>query len=430
MSAATARPVFSHTRAAILAIGDELVLGQKLDTNSQTIAERLVACGLNVAEHACVPDDLHSIVAGIRRLAGAVDLLIVTGGLGPTADDLTRAALAAALDDELILDEQSLDEVRRWFTSRGRTMPDRNADQARRPSTARMLGNDNGTAPALHAVYRDRCDVYCLPGPPREMLPILDREVIGSLRTEPSRVVRTIAVHTFGRGESDLAAILGDLMERDRNPLVGTTATLGVVSVRIRATGPDADRLGADAAAHVRQLVGPLALANENLAVEVVDRLRAAGQTLASVESCTGGLVGELITEIPGSSDVYRGGLVTYSNQLKHAFADVPNAIFDREGAVSRACAVAMAQGGRVRCESEHALAVTGIAGPDGGSADKPVGTVWIALASRHAPTDVRRFLFRGSRNAVRTWAAMTALGVLRLRLIGEDMRLLNQQEA
>ncbi|GAB4383581.1 MAG: competence/damage-inducible protein A [Phycisphaerales bacterium] len=420
---------FTHARAAILTIGDELVLGQKPDTNAQSIADRLVARGLEIAEHVCIPDDLPTIVSSIRRLADTVDLLIVTGGLGPTRDDLTRAGLAAALGEELVLDQEALARVQAWFSSRGRTMPEGNIDQARRPSSARMLANDNGTAPGLHAVANDRCDIFCLPGPPREMIPILERDVLSSLRVDRERWVCTRAVHTFGRGESDIAALLGGLMDRGRNPLVGTTASLGVVTVRIRATGPDAERLAAESQAQVRQILGPVVLAHEDLALEVLEHLRARQETLASVESCTGGLVGKLITDLPGSSLAYKGGLVTYSNELKHAFADVPSAVFEGDGAVSRACAVGMAEGGRSRCGADHALAITGIAGPDGGSAEKPVGTVWIALASRQAPTDVRRFVFRGSRDAVRTWAAMTALGMLRLRLIGEDMRLLNQQE-
>lgn len=424
------RPAFTHARAAVFAIGDELIFGQKLDTNSQAIADRLVARGLDITEHRTVPDDLPAIVAAIRQLADAVDLLVITGGLGPTADDLTRAALAGALDDELVLDEDALAEVRQWFTSRGRTMPERNTDQARRPASARMLRNDNGTAPALHAVYRGRCDVFCLPGPPREMLPILERDVIGPLRTDPSRAVVAAAIHTFGRGESDVAAILGKLMDRDRNPLVGTTASLGVVSVRIRGTGPDAQRLVTDAVCDVRARLAPTVLGDEHIAVDVINRLKSASQSLCTVESCTGGMLGQILTDTPGCSEVYSGGLITYSNEQKHALADVPMSIFETDGAVSRACAVAMAEGGRSRCHADHTLSITGIAGPNGATPGKPVGTVWIALASANAPTDARRFYFRGSRDAVRTWSAMSALGMLRLRLICQDMRLLNQQES
>ncbi|MCL4219794.1 MAG: competence/damage-inducible protein A [Phycisphaerales bacterium] len=420
---------FPHAVASIIASGDELVLGQKLDTNSQCIADRLVSHGLQVREHVTVPDDQAALVEALRRAAATSQLVIVTGGLGPTADDLTRQALAELLGENLVMDEDALRTLEGWFTSRGRTMPPGNRVQAMRPASARMLTNEHGTAPGLHAVCEGRCDLYCLPGPPREMIPLLEREVMGHLRVAPALACRTQAIHTFGRGESDVAALLADLMDRARHPLVGTTASLGVVSVRIRASGPSAEALIAQTAAEVRRRLGPVVLDGEHLAAEVITRLRAAGRTVGTVESCTGGMLGQFITEVPGASDVFAGGLVTYANEQKVALAGVPKHILDREGAVSRACAVAMAEGGRERLGTDHALSITGIAGPDGGTPGKPVGTVWIALASGGAPTDARRFLFRGSRSAIRTWSGMSALAMLRLRLIGADMRLLNQQE-
>lgn len=428
MSAAASTD-FPHAVASIIASGDELVLGQKLDTNSQFIADRLVCHGLQVREHVTVPDDQVALVEALRRAVANSQLVIVTGGLGPTADDLTRPALAELLGERLVIDEDALRTLEGWFTSRGRTMPPGNRVQAMRPASARMLTNEHGTAPALHAVYAGRCDIYCLPGPPREMIPLLEREVVDHLRVEPALACRTLALHTFGRGESDVAALLGDLMDRTRNPLVGTTASLGVVSVRIRASGATADTLLAQAVADVRARLGPIVLEDEHLAVEVVSRLRTARQSVGTVESCTGGMLGQFITEVPGASDVYAGGLITYSNEQKVALACVPKPFFDTDGAVSRACAVAMAEGGRHRLQTDHALSITGIAGPNGGTPGKPVGTVWIALASSGAPTDARRFLFRGSRSAIRTWSGVSALGMLRLRLIGADMRLLNQQE-
>ncbi|RMH13416.1 MAG: competence/damage-inducible protein A [Planctomycetota bacterium] len=420
---------FDHVLAAVVAVGDELVLGQKLDTNSRWIADRLVLRGLDVAAHLTVPDDVDAISSAIRRFAERVELLILTGGLGPTADDLTRAALAAALDEQLVLDERALEQVRLWFTSRGREMPEQNRAQALRPQTARMLRNDHGTAPALHAILDNRCDIFCLPGPPHEMQPIFERDIEPTLRLPPERAVHTTVIHTFGRGESDVAAQLADLMDRSRNPLVGTTASLGVVSVRIRARGPDGPQRLRETESLVRTRLSEILLDDESLAVDVLNRLKARQQTVATVESCTGGLVGEMLTSIPGSSQAFVGGLITYTNELKHRLADVPHQVFETEGAVSKPCAIAMAEGGRAHCHADHAIAITGIAGPDGGTDAKPVGTVWIAVASENAPTDARRFLFKGSRQAIRTWSAATALGMLRLRLAGHNMRLLNQQE-
>ncbi len=433
----------THRTAAVVAIGDELMLGQKTDTNSAWISDRLTGLGVRVEEHATVADETPRIVETLARLAGRVDLLIVTGGLGPTADDLTREALAAAMGEELIEDAEALDALRAWFRGRGREMPAPNRVQAMRPASARCLDNPNGTAPGLAGRIgsgETACDVFCLPGPPREMTPMFESFVAPAIRCDAGHVVATRTLHSFGLGESDVAARLGELMDRDRNPLVGTTASLGVVTCRLRFEGEasDADaqsRLDA-AAGEVRERLGDVVFAEggeqgEALARAVLDRLRERGERLVCVESCTGGLLGELITRVPGSSDVLLGGWVTYSNEMKSAAVGVRPETLEGVGAVSREVAVEMAEGGLAASKSaggaQHALAITGVAGPGGGSDEKPVGTVWIARASRGAATDVRRFRFRGGRDAVRHWSANAALGMLRLTLDGVEMPLLGQ---
>lgn len=421
--------------AAILAIGDELTLGQKLDTNSQRIADALTQAGVMVTEHATLADDCAALSAAIGRLAGGRDYLVITGGLGPTADDLTRAALAAALGEGLVEDADALAEIELWYTGGGRVMPPANRVQAMRPPSARMLGNPNGTAPGLAATV-DGCQVFALPGPPSEMLPMFEREVLGSLAAARTTPMTTRLLFTLGRGESDIAGALGELMNRGRDPLVGTTASRGVVTVRIRSEAPGEAAVAAvhETAALVRARLGDCVLRDDlDLAPYVVKRLSETSATVGTVESCTGGLVAGALTAIPGSSSVVMGGLVTYSNAMKTALADVPAELIEEHGAVSRACAVAMAEGGRMRLGTTHALAITGIAGPDGGGDTKPVGTVWIALASANtpadAPTDARLFLFRGNRDAIRAWSVTSALGLLRLRLDGIEMRLLGEQD-
>jgi len=433
-------PADPHRSAAILSIGDEITLGQTLDTNSRWLSQRLLDAGVTVREHVTVPDDLGALTRAIERFTGAsadrVDLLILTGGLGPTADDLTRDALAGVLREPLVDDPQALADLRRIFA--GRDMPVANLVQARRPASAECLANPHGTAPGLHALF-DTTDIFCLPGPPREMQPMFEGHVLPYLRRAPGESVVTRVLPTFGLGESEVARRLGDLMDRAREwanlPLVGTTASNGVVSIRIRATGDQhaAARAADGVADQCRGLVRPewiLSDSDRSLAAVVLDLLRERRQTLALAESCTGGLLGSMLTEVPGSSDVLWGGWITYANTAKASQLGVPRAILDAHGAVSAACARSMAEGALRQSGCDHALAITGIAGPAGGTESKPVGTVWIALASGGGPTIARRFLFMGDRQNVRVWSAQSALGLLRLRLIGrEDCALLRERE-
>jgi nicotinamide-nucleotide amidase len=439
----------TQTTAAILSIGDELALGQILDTNSQWIADRLLTLGVRTAEHLTVDDDLASLTEAIRRLAERHALLVCTGGLGPTADDLTRQALAAAMGETLIEDPDALAHIEAWFAGRG-GMPATNRVQALRPRSSRCLPNPHGTAPGLAAVLGS-ARVFCLPGPPHEMTPMFESFVAPEVATR-DRAVRTRTVLTFGLGESRVAEILGPLMDRDRPsrglPLVGTTASRGVVSCRLRVEAPTAEQ--ADAAldateAEVTALLGPAVFDRRDPASgdspDIADALQRAllallrgrGERIAVVESCTGGLIGAELASVPGSSEAFAGGWVTYSNEMKIALG-VPREIIERHGAVSGTCAIAMARAGLERAHAAdpscaHAVAVTGIAGPGGGSEDKPVGTVWIAVAGLDGPAEARRFRFRGGRDAVRGWAARAALGLLRLRLIGREMPLLGEVE-
>ncbi len=426
-----------HDRAAIISIGDELILGQTLDTNSRWISATLGEWNIRVAEHVTVPDDLAAQVAAMRRLAATVPLLICTGGLGPTADDLTRTALAELLGEPLVLDDAALAEITAMFQRRGRALTDLQRTQAMRPRSAAMLPNPHGTAPGLHAQLpaplptahcpNPRADIFCLPGPPNEMMPMLLEQVRPRLNPPHATVVSTRILHTLGAGEGDLAQRLGNLMNRDRNPLVGTTASGGVVSVRIRYEGPEASAAAAvaETEARCRASCAPFVFGTgeDTIMSVTLDLLRARGEKLDTVESCTGGLVGSLLTSVPGSSDAYLGGWVTYANNFKTAEVGVPEHLLQAHGAVSEPVARAMADGALAApagAAAAHALAITGVAGPGGGSDAKPVGTVFIALASRGSPTHVRRFAFSGGRDAVRDRAAKMALAMLRFRLLGQ----------
>lgn len=431
-----------HRTAAIVSSGDEIAFGQTLDTNSRWLAGRLMDRGVLPTEHVTVPDDASALESALRRLSKGNDLVIVTGGLGPTADDLTRDALAGAMGESLVEDERALDEIRRWFARRPGTMPSRNRVQAMRPRSAVCLSNPNGTAPGI-AAHLQSALVFCLPGPPREMQPMFEVEVVPRLRAEPGRTVATRVLPTFGLGESVIAERLGPLMNREANPVVGTTASGGVVSCRVRYAGP----LAAEAAereldrseAAIRAAIGEYVLGVGERALQqfVIELLKERRRTLAVVESCTGGMLGSLVTDVAGSSAVFVGGWLTYSNEMKQRLVGVPAEVFapGGPGAVSRECAEAMAVGGVARSGATDCLSITGIAGPlalgEIESPDKPVGTVWIAHASGDLGVHARRFLFVGDRATVRDWAAKSALAMSRLRLLGrDDLPLMRQVSA
>lgn len=412
--------------AVILSVGDELVLGQTVDTNSAWLSAQLAASGVMTAYHKTVADDEAGIAAAVRDAAQDAELVVVTGGLGPTADDLTRQALATVLGKPLDLHPPSLERIRQFFKSLGREMPQGNRIQAMVPRGGEILDNDWGTAPGLK-VKVGSGTVFAFPGVPREMRPMFERHVRPLLARKNGRVILTETILTFGAGESTVAEKLGDLMKRDRNPTVGTTVSAGIVAVRIRSDYPSAGPAGVHldrTLALVRERLGTLVFGSgaDTLQGVVVRQLRAAGRSVATAESCTGGGIARMLTDVPGSSACFRGGWVVYSNAMKQSELGVPARVLDQYGAVSEEAVRLLAEHARIRSGADYALAVSGIAGPDGGTAEKPVGTVWIALASPgHSEPAVtaERHQFPGDRDMVRDRAAKTALNTLRMALLG-----------
>ncbi len=449
---AAAPPALFHDRAVIVSTGDELMTGQLQDSNARWLSEQLIAAAILPVEHVAVGDSLPDLAGTLRRAAERAPLVIMSGGLGPTDGDLTRAALAEILDEPLVVDEDAKAAITDMLTRRGRAVTERQLRQAQRPRSAACLANAMGTAPGLHARIQARTtapplcftDVFALPGPPGELRPMFERGVLPLLRPRPGHAVVTRLLHLVGLAEADCVQMLGDLTRRDRNPLVGITASGGVLTIRIRFAGSgDAAqaRLAVDVTeASIRKVLtdhvldpGPAFLTDGGsqagqtaLAQSVLTSLRACGQTLCTVESCTGGLLGEMLTRIPGSSAAYIGGYVTYSNELK-ARLGISRETLTAHGAVSAPVAEQMARAGLQASGAMHSLAITGIAGPDGGSAAKPVGTVHIALASGEtapapSPTvsiDGRLFRFTGDREDIRRRAAASALAMLHFRLRG-----------
>jgi len=412
-------------KAIILSIGDELILGQTVDTNSAWLSARLVESGIVPEYHQTVPDELVAIVEAFKAASTGADLVIATGGLGPTADDLTRQAMAALAGAKLILHGPSLKKIERFFRKIGRKMPAGNRIQAMIPEGGMVLYNPVGTAPGFCCSV-GKAKIMALPGVPKEMKVMFDRHVLPVVKAGNRRRVLTQRLNVFGLGESMVAAKLGKMMARDRNPLVGTTVSGGIVSVRIRGEF-EKNKKGIPemrkTVAEVRRLLGDYIFseADASFAEVVGELLLARNRTLATAESCTGGMLGSMITEVPGSSRYYLGGWVVYSNQMKTQNISVPGDMIRREGAVSAEVARKMAEGALMKAKADYALAITGIAGPKGGTRKKKVGTVWIALAEKKTAgcaVYAEKFLFPGDRAMIRDRAAKMALNILRLRLM------------
>ena len=306
--------------AILLSIGDELTLGQTVDTNAAWLSTRLSSLGIACAEHRTVADDLDHIAEVIEQSAQRAEVLIITGGLGPTDDDLTRPALAKAMGVDLIEDPKSVEHIASYFKGRGRTMPERNRIQATHPQTSTMIENTCGTAPGIRATL-GHCEIFVTPGVPREMFAMYERDIEPALQENAgsARTILTAKLNSFGSGESTIAEQLGNLCDRDRNPVVGTTVTNGYVSVRIRSEHPRKDQAQAlldTTLQQVRDRVGPLAFGLDDTTLQdaVIALLTEQGKTVATAESCTGGMIASMLTDVPGSSAAVLGGWVTYAN--------------------------------------------------------------------------------------------------------------------
>jgi nicotinamide-nucleotide amidase len=434
-------------KAIILSIGDELTLGQTLDTNSQWLAQQLTAIGHKPVAHLTVADDQLAIQTAIEESVGRCDALIVSGGLGPTEDDLTRQALAAFLNQPLELIPAALKNVERFFRLLKRDMPERNKIQAMLPHGTEMIENTAGTAPGIYCNYQSGdqktlCQIFIMPGVPKEMKIMFERSVAPKLagaetgRADPGfsgGVILSKTLHTFGLGESAIAEKLGDLMRRDRNPSVGTTVSDGYVSLRINAyfaTRDEAQRVLEQTEQACRAALGDLIWGEDGQSLPLVvgAMLASSHKTITTAESCTGGSLAKYLTDVPGSSAYFKQGWVTYSNEAKTELLGVDPTHIKGHGAVSGAVAREMAVGGLRRAVADFALAISGIAGPEGGTPEKPVGTVCIALAHLKAgagdavEAHARTFIFPGDREMIRDRTAKMALTMLRYHLLGKPV--------
>lgn len=410
-------------RISTLSIGDEVLFGEIVDTNAAHLATRLYDEGFTVRRHLCVGDNEPDIVDAIETLAGSNDFVIATGGLGPTIDDITAKAAAKAAGRRLVLNDEALDHLRRFYERAGREMVPAAEKQCMLPAKAPLVPNPVGTACGFMLPHKGTY-FFFMPGVPVEMKRMLEETVIPAVRSrkKDDRRLRTRMFRVFGLSETQIEGRLKEVARPADGLSVAYCVNFPEVYVKLRIEGEDEARMSAvldEGCAKTREILGDFLFAEGDDTIDnVVARLfREKGVTLSLAESCTGGLIAKRVTDMSGSSAYFLEGAVTYSNAAKSRVLDVPAELIGEKGAVSSAVAMAMAKGIRRKTGSDIALAVTGVAGPDGGTEDKPVGTVYLALAG---PSDckAKHYKFFGDRDRIRAITAFTAMDWLRRYLL------------
>ncbi len=408
----------------LIAVGTELLLGQIVNGNAADIGGRLAMAGMDHYYQVVVGDNLARVTEAITQAVGRSDAVIITGGLGPTQDDLTREAMCAAAGVEMVVSQEMIDHLRAWWAHRGRDMPENNLRQAEYPQGASFIANPKGTAPGLR-MRIGQAWVIALPGVPQEMVPMLDNDVIPFLREHAgtggglllSRVLRV-----WGEGESRVAEVLGDLFAASVNPTVAFLASGGEVKVRLTARAAsqsEAEALLGPLESEVRRRLGSSVFAMDGETIEalVLAACRDRGWSLGTAESATGGRVAEQITSVPGASESFVGAVVAYSPEMKTHLLGVPTSLMEEQGVVNEAVALAMADGGSAHLNADVVVAVTGSAGPTPGGAR--VGTMIVAVRTPEG-SKARTFHMPADRERARTYTATAALHCLRLALSGE----------
>jgi len=410
-------------RAEVISVGTELLLGQIVDTDAAYLSRMLPEFAIDLHYRSTVGDNERRLTEALELALSRADIVFTIGGLGPTEDDLTRETVAKVVGDEMVLDEESAEQMRSFFAARGIVMPETNLKQAMVPKRGRKLANPLGTAPGGAFETQDGKVVIVLPGPPGEFVPMVDERVAPYLRErvgQGSGLIKSRVLRIAGLGESSVEDRVKHLL-RSENPTVAPLASVGEVHLRVTAKAASAEQADAMLDDMDRKLVAELGEAvfgrdEETLEQVVVTSLIDRQLTLAIAESCTGGLIANRITDVSGSSAAFLAGVVSYSNKAKREILGVPEQLLVEHGAVSDEVARAMAEGVRRLAGSDTGISVTGVAGPTGGTPEKPVGLVYMALSSDKG-TCAHRYRFMGSRKDIKWRTSQAALDMLRLSL-------------
>jgi nicotinamide-nucleotide amidase len=408
-------------KAEILAVGTELLMGQIANTNAQYISKKLPDVGIGVYYHDVVGDNPERLKQCLSLALSRSDVVIMTGGLGPTQDDLTKETVAAAVNRKLVLDQESLDKMRSFFSRFNRKMTQNNVKQAYLPEGCTIIRNKNGTAPGC-IIEEGGKVIVMLPGPPSEMKPMFDETVLPYFAAKSEYRLESRFLRIFGIGESAMEDMLIDLIDAQTNPTIAPYAKDGEVTLRITARysmDSKEEDLITPVENEIRKRLGDAVYSNENKNLEEVaaQLLLDRRTTIALAESCTGGLLAEMLTEIPGISAVFDRAIVTYSNRSKVEELGVRQETLDQYGAVSAQTAAEMAEGIRKVSSTDLGIAVTGIAGPDGGSPEKPVGLVFAALAHKDG-VEVKKLDLWGNRNRIRHVTSLHVFDMIRRHLL------------
>ncbi len=407
----------------LISVGTELLLGNIVNTNTQFLAEKCALLGLSMYHQVTVGDNRERLTQVIRTALDRSDIVILTGGLGPTEDDLTKEVCAEVMGFSLAEDPHTRQMIESYFKNNiYKEIPDNNWKQAIVPQGAIVLDNHNGTAPGLILEKANKTAIL-LPGPPNELIPLFNEQVYPYLEKLRPEVIRSQMVKVCGIGESQVEDKLLDLIDSQTNPTIATYAKTGEVHLRITAsaaTTEEADSMIKPVVKEIKKRLGDAVYStkeNESLEMAVVRLLKKNGLTVTTAESCTGGMLAARLVNVPGVSDVYREGYITYSNKAKRRLLDVNKSTLKKYGAVSEQTAREMAIGGVFANGADVCVATTGIAGPDGGTEEKPVGLVYISCYLKDKVT-VERFQFKGNREKIREQTVVKALDLLRRSIL------------
>ncbi len=402
----------------LICVGTELLLGNIVNTNAAYLAEKCAGLGLACYFQSVVGDNEERLTQVLSCAMSRSDVVILSGGLGPTEDDLTKEVAAKVCGKELCVDDHSMERIAEYFAYRDMVPTDNNWKQAMLPEGAIVLDNDNGTAPGI-IIESEACKVILLPGPPGELIPLFEEKVTPYLDKLTPGVIRSQTVKICGASESSVETEVKDLIEKQSNPTIATYAKTGEVHIRVTASAEDnkkADKLIKPVVKELKARFGKdIYTTDEKITLEqaVVDLLMANELTVTCAESCTGGMLSARLINVPGVSDVYKSGYVTYSNKAKKRLLGVKKATLQKYGAVSAQTAKEMAKGVALISQADVSVAITGIAGPDGGTKEKPVGLVYIACNVK-GKVEVKECYFRGDRTKNREAAVTAALGLMR----------------